>query len=353
MIPSDSHEKQWNAVRDRDAASNGAFVYAVRTTGVYCLPSCSSRTAKRRNVRFFATPAEAESAGFRACKRCKPDQPLGNTPHGEAIKRACNEIQSSPSEPTLASLARIAGLSTGHFQRIFKAEVGLSPKRYAMAVRKQRFLGELAQASSVTHAIYDAGYSSSSRAYADGNGLGMAPGSYQKGAKGEKIRFASAPSSLGDIIVASTDRGICMVEFGDKDDLVEVMKTRFPQASLEPADDTLADLVAKVVSLIDAPADNVALPIDIRGTAFQERVWRALREIPMGRTVSYAELAKMIDQPTAARAVARACAANHIAVVIPCHRVVRASGEISGYKWGRDRKRALLDREVKSKRKPV
>jgi len=343
----DITDKQWDAVCDRDASKNGAFVYAVRTTGVYCLPSCTSRTAKRENVFFFATPVQAENAGFRACKRCRPDQTIGNSPHADTIKQACSDIQSSETEPTLATLAGKAGLSSGHFQRLFKAEVGLSPKRYAIAVRKQRFLGSLAGASSVTDAIYEAGYSCSSRAYADGKAFGLAPSSYQKGAKGEKIRFALASTSLGDIIVAATGRGICMVEFGERHELVAKLVSRFPNANLEDADTALAGQVTRVVSLIDTPGDNAGLSLDIRGTAFQERVWQALRKIPLGRTVSYAELAQMIGQPTAARAVAGACAANRIAVVIPCHRVVRGTGEISGYRWGPKRKRALLEREKK------
>ena len=345
MNTPNTDDKRLSAVFARDASSDGTFVYGVQTTGVYCRPSCPSRPAKRENIRFFSTPSEAKDAGFRPCKRCRPDRPTGH-PHAEAIQLACEEIKTSEEEPGLTSLARTAGLSPGHFQRIFKTHVGLSPKRYAMAVRKQRFREELPKASSVTHAIYDAGYNSSSRAYADGDTLGMTPGNYQKGAKGETIRFASAQSSLGPILVAATERGICMVEFGSRDSLVEKLNARFPRADLEPAGDALADSVAKVVSLIDAPGDNVQLPLDIRGTAFQELVWQALRRIPLGQTVGYAELAERIGQPTAARAVARACATNGIAVIIPCHRVVRGSGELGNYKWGIERKRALLKREA-------
>ncbi|TCS60533.1 AraC family transcriptional regulator of adaptative response/methylated-DNA-[protein]-cysteine methyltransferase [Varunaivibrio sulfuroxidans] len=329
----------------RDGAQNGTFVYAVITTGVYCAPGCPSRRAKRENVRFFKTPREAESAGFRSCKRCRPERP--STPsHSDAIRRACQAIEGSEEEPTLEALARDAGLSPGYFQRIFKAHVGLSPKRYAMALRKRRLRGALEQARSVTGAIYDAGYANSSRAYADNDSLGLTPGAYRKGAKGEVVRFASAQSSLGEIFVAATARGVCMVEFATHDVGVEKLKARFPHAQCAPGDAALSDWVALVVALIDTPGQNIALPLDIRGTAFQERVWQALGRIPCGQTVSYSRLATMIGQPTAARAVARACATNAIAVAVPCHRIVRGSGALGGYRWGLERKRALIEREA-------
>lgn len=334
---------RWAAVCARDASSDGTFVFAVLTTGIYCRPSCSSRPAKRENVRFYLTGGEAEKDGYRTCKKCRPDTQT-SYPHAEAVTAACKTIEIAEEEPDLALLARNAGLSPSHFQRVFKAQVGLSPKRYAMALRNQRLRDQLPNAKSVTNAIYDVGYGSSSRAY--DNQLGMTPRRYHKGAEGETIRYASAGSSLGEILVAATARGICSVEFGDRDDLVEQLQNRFPKAELEPADGTMAELVDQVVSVIDEPGVNPQLPLDIRGTAFQERVWQALRRIPLGQTVSYAELAEKIGQPTAARAVARACATNGIAVVIPCHRVVRGSGELSGYKWGVERKRKLLKREA-------
>lgn len=343
----DAHK--WTAVQTRDAASDGAFVYAVSTTQIYCLPSCSSRLAKREHVTFFETPLAAEAAGFRACKRCRPDQQLRH-PHAQAIRQACEAIHTAEDEPDLAQLAQSAGLSPSHFQRVFKAEVGLSPKRYAMAVRKQRLRQELPSARSVTHAMYDAGYTSPARAYADENALGMTPSAYLKGAKGETIRYAAAHTSFGNILIAATTRGLCMVEFGAKSALMITLKSRFPLANLVPADAALNALVAQVVERIDAPCQSTALPLDLRGTAFQERVWQALTGIPVGETVSYAELANRIGQPKAARAVAKACATNPIAVIVPCHRVVRGTGEISGYKWGVERKRKLLDQEAAKRR---
>lgn len=347
MNASDESEQMWQAVRARDASSDGAFVYAVRTTGIYCRPSCPSRQAKRENVSFFPSPLAAEAEGFRACKRCRPDEAF-HAPHGDAIRRACAHIQSAEDEPCLTTLAANAHLSPSHFQRVFKAAVGLSPKRYAMAVRKQRLRQELPDARSVTHAMFDAGYASQGRAYAEAEALGMTPSTYRNGAKGETIRYAIATTSLGEILVAATARGLCMVEFGAPDALLETLKTCFAQATLQHADEALSALVALVVARIDTPRANVgaALPLDVRGTAFQERVWQTLGTIAVGDTASYAQLAAAIGQPSAARAVARACAQNTIAVVVPCHRVVRANGEISGYKWGVERKRALLTREA-------
>lgn len=357
MTAAQSENAQWTAVQARDASCDGAFVYAVRTTGVYCRPSCPSRPAKRENVSFFATPLAAEAAGFRPCKRCRPDR-LAHHPHLDAIRHACATLEASEQEPDLAALAHEAGLSPGHFQRVFKAEVGLSPKRYAMAVRKQRLRQELPTARTVTTAIYDAGYASHARAYADGDALGMSPGAYQKGAQGETLRYTTAHTTLGDIFVAATARGVCMVEFTTADAGLELLKARFANAAWERADAGLGNWVAQVVARIDAPdkasdraSDKAkALPLDIRGTAFQERVWQALTHIAPGDTVSYAELAERIGQPKAARAVARACATNAIAVAVPCHRVVRGTGELSGYKWGVERKRALLKREAAAKK---
>lgn len=337
-------ERLWGAVQRRDKAADGRFVYAVRSTGVYCRPSCPSRPARRENVSFYADPAAAEKAGFRPCKRCRPNE-NPEVEAAEAIRRACERIEAEAEEPDLETLARDAGYSPWHFQRLFKAHVGLSPKQYAIARRKARLRQVLAEASSVTDAIYAAGFGASSRAYEDKGALGMTPSAYRNGAEGETIRYASAKSSLGPVLVAATDRGVCMIEFGDPDQLVPVLTRRFPKARIVRANGDLAALVERVVQLIDSPAVGCDLPLDIRGTAFQERVWKALTLIPPGHTVSYAELAERIGQPTAARAVARACAANGIAVAVPCHRVVRGSGDLSGYKWGVERKRALLARE--------
>lgn len=344
--------QRWQAVCDRDETQDGTFVFAVRTTGIFCRPSCRSRRAKRENVTFYGTSEQAEAAGYRACKRCVPDQ-TARSPHAQAIVQACQDIRSAEEEPDLATMAARAGLSPGHFQRIFKAQVGLSPKRYAVAVRKQRLRDELAQAETVTHAIYDAGYTSASRAYADKAAPGMTPSRYRQGAEGETIRYATAKTSLGDILVAATERGICQVEFIEPQESIAVLEAIFPRARLEPAGDDLADWVAWIVTRIDsphnAPGDAASVPLDIRGTAFQEKVWQALTEIPLGETVSYGQLAQSLGQPKAARAVAGACAANHIAVAVPCHRVIRGSGDLAGYKWGVDRKHVLLEREVRNK----
>ncbi|PCI36787.1 MAG: bifunctional DNA-binding transcriptional regulator/O6-methylguanine-DNA methyltransferase Ada [Rhodospirillaceae bacterium] len=340
-------EARWKAVCDRDVAQNGVFIYAVKTTGIFCLPSCSSRQAKRENVDFYETVRQAQKAGFRACKRCLPDQ-FGTSPQVDVIRTACEDLQNLETPPDLETLAQTAGLSPAHFQKVFKKIVGLSPKRYAMAVRKQRLLRDLNLSDSVTNAIYDAGYSSSSRAYADMGTQGLSPKNRQSGGRGEVVRFATAKSDLGEIVVGATERGICLVEFSTKGE--QLLKTHFPLAELKPADADLAGEVVEIVSQINQPRAGLSLPLDIQGTAFQERVWQALQDIPLGKTVSYAQLATAIGQPTAARAVASACAKNSLAVVVPCHRVVRGTGELSGYKWGVDRKQALLNLESKVKK---
>jgi AraC family transcriptional regulator of adaptative response/methylated-DNA-[protein]-cysteine methyltransferase len=341
-------EAKWQAVCARDKGQDGTFVFAVLTTGVYCHPSCSSRRARRDNVSFFDAPADAERAGYRPCKRCKPDRAL-SSPHAEAIAHACAQIDSAEHEPSLEALARDAGLSAGYFQRLFKAQVGLSPKGYAVAARKQRFRQTLAQADSVTQAIYDAGYASASRAYADGAAGGMAPRCRLRGAEGEIIAYATAQTSLGVIVVAATQRGICLIEFIDPQQELIALAARFPQAQFRPAPAALADALAWAVEQIDHPQTvamaQAPLSLDIRGTAFQEKVWKALSEIPCGATVSYSQLAHSLGMPKAARAVAHACALNRWAVVLPCHRVVRTSGELAGYKWGLERKRRLLEAE--------
>lgn len=336
----------WQAVTMRDAGFDGRFVYAVRTTGVYCRPSCASRPKRRENVSFHPDALAAEAAGFRACLRCRPDEARPDAALDEMVAAACQHIEAAETEPTLAQLSAAAGYSPYHFQRLFKERIGLTPKQYAKARRKLRLRDGLAGAASVTDAIYAAGYGASSRAYDDGDALGMTPRSFRQGAKGERIVHAMAASSLGPLLVAATARGICMIEFGEEPLLLQRLAARFPGAELAPADAAFADLVTRVVALVDAPGTtNEALPLDIRGTAFQERVWQALMRIPAGETVSYAGLAERIGRPGAARAVARACAGNGIAVAIPCHRVVRGNGDISGYRWGVERKRALLDAE--------
>ena len=340
--------QRWQAVCRRDKDWDGSFVTAVLTTGIYCRPSCPARRPNRENVTFYDAPQQARSAGFRACKRCKPDQ-HGQSSHQDAIIEACRLIQSAGEEPDLSALAASAGLSPGHFQRVFKAEVGLSPKRYAMAVRKKRLRDGLKGTGDVTGAIYGAGYASASRAYADNPIQGLTPSQYSKGAKGETIRYASTGTSLGSILVAATDRGVCLVEFVDGRRPENALAAHFPSAELREAGKAMKEWVSDIVGRVDAPRaprpGAASVPRDIKGTAFQERVWRALMEIPCGETVSYAGLARSIGHPGAARAVAGACASNRLAVVVPCHRVIRESGDISGYKWGAERKRKLLGRE--------
>ena len=339
----DHNETNWQAVVARDSAYDKTFVYAVRSTGVYCRPSCPSRRAKRENISFFYSGAEARAAGFRACQRCQPD--TDKIRHADAVSLACEQIRTADHVPDLSDLARQAKLSPGHFQRVFKTQVGLSPKQFALAERRKKLRGALAGATTVTQAIYDAGYATSSRAYADAKAIGLQPASLHKGAKGEVIAFAPATSTLGDMLIAATSRGLCFVEFGEPEALKTILSQRFPQARIEAADASFASVVSRVVQLIDTPQPGVTIPLDVRGTSFQERVWRALTAIPLGQTVSYTELAQRIGQATAARAVARACATNSLAVVVPCHRVVRSTGDISGYKWGVVRKRELLNRE--------
>ena len=340
-------EERWAAVQRRDRAADGEFYYSVRTTGVYCRPSCGARSALRGNVRFHASRADAEQAGFRPCLRCKPDQPPLAERHAAMVAQMCRLIDAADSEPDLASLAEASGLSRFHFHRVFKAQTGLTPKAYAAGVKQRRMQAGLAGQASVTDAIYAAGFNSSGRFYAQSSGaLGMTPKAYKAGGSGAAIRFAVAECSLGAILVASTDKGICAILIGDDpDELARDLQDRFPKAELIGAEQEYEQVVAAVIGLVEAPEIGLALPLDVRGTAFQQRVWQALREIPAGQTVSYAELAERVGAPRGARAVAGACAANAIAVAIPCHRVVRNDGSISGYRWGVERKQALLERE--------
>jgi AraC family transcriptional regulator of adaptative response/methylated-DNA-[protein]-cysteine methyltransferase len=322
-------------------------VYSVRTTGVYCRPSCPSRPARRENVAFHDNCGAAEAAGFRACLRCKPEQPPLAERQAWAVAQACRLIEDSDAEPDLDSLARAAGMSRFHFHRVFKTHTGITPKAYATARRAERVKHALGAAASVTEALYQAGYNSSGRFYAGTNGmLGMTPTRFRAGGGGETVRFAVGACSLGAILVAATDKGICAILIGDEPEaLVRDLQDRFPRAELVGADGDFERTVALVVGFVEAPEIGLDLPLDVRGTAFQQRVWQALRAIPAGQTVSYAELAERVGLPAGARAVAGACAANAIAVAIPCHRVVRNDGAISGYRWGVERKQALLERE--------
>ena len=343
-----SNDARWEAVRRRDPAADGAFYYSVRTTGVYCRPSCAARLARRENVDFHLTREDAERAGFRPCKRCRPNEAGLAERHAATVAKACSLIDAADEMPSLDALADAVDLSRYHFHRVFKAVTGVTPKAYADARRGERVRQELARSETVTQAIYGAGFNSNGRFYAaSDNLLGMTPTEYRAGGNGNVIRFAVGECSLGSILVAATDKGVCAIEFGDDPDaLVHALQDRFPKAQIVGGDHTFEQLVAKVVGFIEAPAQGLDLPLDIRGTAFQKRVWNAIRAIPAGATASYAELAGRIGRPSASRAVAQVCASNTLAVAIPCHRVVRRDGGLSGYRWGVERKEALLTRET-------
>ena len=341
-------DPRWAAVVARDAQADGRFVYAVRTTGVFCRPSCGSRTPRVENVQFFVTPAEAREAGFRPCKRCKPEgAPLAEL-QAQRVAEACRWIESAEEAPTLDELAAHVGLSPWHLHRLFKAITGLTPSAYARAHRARRVRDELPRARSVTEAFHEAGYPSSGRFYEEAGGLlGMTPGRFRAGGAQTVIRFGVGPCSLGEILVAASERGVCAILMGDDADaLVRDLQDRFPKAELVGGDAAFEQWMAQVVGLVEQPSLGLNLPLDVRGTAFQQRVWQALREIPAGTTVTYSDVAERIGAPKAVRAVASACAANALAVAIPCHRVVRQDGSLSGYRWGVARKQALLAREA-------
>ena len=340
-------DARWKALKRRDRAADGAFVYSVRTTGVFCRPSCAARLPRRENVAFHKTCADAERAGFRPCKRCRPNEPTLAETHAAVVARACRLIEEAEEAPSLDALAQSAGMSRFHFHRVFKAVTGVTPKAHAAGHRGKRVREELAASNTVTEAIYGAGFNSNGRFYAAASDLlGMTPTQFRAGGSGHVIRFAVGQCSLGAILVAATDKGVCAIEFGDDPEaLVRGLQDRFPNARLVGGDERFERLVAKVVGFIEAPGKGLDLPLDIRGTAFQQRVWTAIRDIPAGSTASYREIAERIGAPKAVRAVAQACASNDIAVAIPCHRVVRMDGSTSGYRWGVARKRALLARE--------
>ena len=341
-------DPRWAAVLGRDPSADGRFVYSVDTTGVYCRPSCAARRARPEHVAFHSTTADAERAGFRPCLRCRPDRPPLIEQHAATVARLCRLIESADEAPGLDALAQEAGLSIYHLHRVFKAATGLTPKAYAAAHRAHRVRAELGRSDTVTEAIYGAGYNSNGRFYAQSNGvLGMTPSRYRAGGADTDIRFAIGECSLGAILVAASEIGVCAILIGDDPQaLAHELQDRFPRAELIGGDAAFEQLVAKVVGLVEAPGLGLDLPLDVRGTAFQQRVWQALRDIPAGRTVSYAALAKRIGAPKSVRAVAQACGANPLAVAIPCHRVVRNDGALAGYRWGVERKRTLLERET-------
>jgi AraC family transcriptional regulator of adaptative response/methylated-DNA-[protein]-cysteine methyltransferase len=349
--PFATDDARWDAVRRRDAKADGHFVYAVRTTGIYGHPSSSARRPKRENVEFFASEALAEAAGYRPSRRPQGNQTHAAAERAQLVAQACRLIETAETTPNLDQLAAQAGKSPFHFHRIFKAETGLTPKAYGTAYRAHKLREELAASTgSVTDAIYGAGFNSNSRFYETSQQvLGMRAKDYRAGGLGAVIRFAVGESTVGAILVAQSQRGICAILLGDDpDQLVRDLQDQFPKAELIGGDGAFEQLVAQVVGFIEAPGIGLNLPLDLRGTAFQQRVWQALREIPVGETASYSEIAARIGAPKAVRAVAQACAANHIAVAIPCHRVVRRNGDLSGYRWGVERKKKLLDRETGS-----
>jgi AraC family transcriptional regulator, regulatory protein of adaptative response / methylated-DNA-[protein]-cysteine methyltransferase len=345
--PRNTQNKWWDAVLARDPNHDGEFFFAVSTTGVYCRPSCPAKRPRRENVSFFRNPTEAEKAGFRACLRCKPKSASGNA-QTATVKEMCRYIEQHLDEPvTLEKLATEFGQSPFHLQRTFKKALGITPRAYADSCRMDLLKRNLQSGRSVTHALYDAGYSSSSRLYErTASQLGMTPDKYRRGAIATSIRYTCADSPLGRMLVAATEKGICAIQFGERDEeLVEGLKREFPFAVRKRDDETMRSWTEAVLRQISGHKLNRSLPLDIQATAFQKRVWTHLQSLPFGTTQSYGRVAKAIGQPNAARAVARACASNRIAVAIPCHRVVREDGEMGGYRWGVERKRALLQME--------
>lgn len=340
-------DPRWASVVARDPEADGTFYYSVKSTGVYCRPSCAARRARPENISFHMTREDAENAGLRPCKRCKPNQASLVEHYAANVTKACRFIEESEKVPSLKELANHVGISMFHFHRMFKTITGLTPREYALAHCAKRIRNKLGHSETVTEAIYDAGYKSNRRFYETSNELlGMTPSNYRAGGAGSEIRFAVGECSLGSILVAQSERGVCAILLGDDpDELARDLQDRFPRANLIGGDAEFEQLVSKVVGFVEAPAVGLDLPLDVRGTAFQQRVWQALREIPVGSTASYTDIANRIGFSNSVRAVARACAENALAVAIPCHRVVRNDGALSGYRWGVDRKRALLKRE--------
>ncbi len=341
-------EDQWTAVVARDKRQDGEFYYSVKTTGVYCRPSCAARLALRKNVAFHSTPEEAERAGFRPCKRCRPKEASLGEQHAPAVEKACRVLEKAVEPLNLDQLATLVGLSPYHLHRLFKAKTGVTPRVYSAALKGKRVRDELDRTETVTEAIYSSGFNSNGRFYESSSQmLGMTPTKFRSGGKGVSISFAVAQCSLGSILVAAAEKGICAISLGDDpDSLVHELENRFPKANLAVGDQQFERQVAKVIGLVEKPGTGMDLPLDIQGTLFQRRVWQALREIPVGKTASYSEIAQRIGSPKSVRAVARACASNTLAVAIPCHRVVRSDGALSGYRWGVERKKALLSKEA-------
>jgi AraC family transcriptional regulator of adaptative response/methylated-DNA-[protein]-cysteine methyltransferase len=339
--------ERWEAVIHRDKTAADAFVYSVATTGVYCRPSCPARLARRENVAFHRTPKDAERAGFRACMRCKPNDPAARREPVAIVAKACKLMVEAGEPLSLETLAEAIGMSPWHFHRVFKSMTGLTPKAYAAAHRAKRMHEELSRPGTVTSAIYNSGFNSNGRFYAVSNQrLGMKPMKFKAGGQGATIRFAAGECSLGSIVVAASDLGICSIALGnDPNTLVRELQDRFPNAKLIGGDRQFERMIARVIAFVENPSAGLELPLHVQGTAFQQRVWKALCGIPCGATRTYSEIAQALGQPNGARAVAGACAANSLAVAIPCHRVVRTNGSLSGYRWGIERKEKLLQVE--------
>lgn len=347
QTPTDQ-ERRWKAVLQRDPAHDGKFVYAVKTTAIYCRPSCPSRKPKRKNALLFPLPELAEQAGFRPCKRCQPHQIEAPDPHIQLSRDICQHIQANLDQSlTLEALSKHFHVSPHHLQRTFKSVVGISPQQYTEACRMQSMKTALGEGQEITSALYQSGYNSNSRLYTKAAAhLGMTPKRYQRGGKGEQISFSITRSSLGYLLVAATSKGICAVRLGDNPkDLKDALHSEFPNAAITPQDEALNAWVKAILQYLQGQQPHLDLPLDIQATAFQKQVWQALQKIPYGETLSYSQVANSINRPKAVRAVANACASNPVALIIPCHRVIRSNGEMGGYRWGIERKRTLLQQE--------
>lgn len=343
-----TEERRWEAIVQRIQQSDGEFFYGVVTTGIYCRPVCSSRKPNRENVRFFDTIQLAEDADFRPCKRCTPGKESTPNTALDAVTQACEFIEEADKEPTLNQLADLVGLSPYHFHRLFKKTLGITPKQYATANRQKRVRSNLQQGATVTDAIYASGYESSSRFYENAaSSLGMKPAEFQKRGKGKSIRYGIVQSYLGWVLVAVSDRGVCRIDFDDSPEILEArLAENFSNAELVSDDPTITAIISQAIAFLETPKLGFSLPLDIQGTAFQQRVWSVLQDIRPGTTVSYGDIAEQIGNPKAARAVAQACGSNKIAVAIPCHRVIQKNGGLGGYRWGIDRKEMILEREA-------
>lgn len=343
-------DSRWEAVLRKDSGMDGAFVYGVRSTGIFCRPSCPSRRPRREQVRFFPIPEAAEQEGFRSCLRCKPVDAMVRDPHLELVQQVCRRIESETEDEGAASLSELGeavGLSPYHLQRVFKRVMGISPRQYAEACRVRRLKESLREGETVTNALYDSGYNSSSGLYGKAaDHLGMTPATYRKGGTSTQINYTIAQSPLGRLLVAATERGVCAVRMGDDDTQLEAtLREEYHSADIGRDDSVLGEWVEAILAHLSGKQPHLDLPIDVRATAFQWKVWEALRAIPYGSTRSYLQVATAIGQPSAVRAVARACATNPVALVVPCHRVIKEDGSLGGYRWGIERKQTLLDNE--------